>query len=149
MKILIISVGKAGKEYALLLDHWRKMINLNLIEKVLNQSALPTPDLVKKAEATQIIKAIPKNSAVIVLDPGGTEMDSKEFARCVNNSILTGKGVVFIIGGAYGLDKEVLSAAQSIVSLSKLTMPHLLAKLVLMEQIYRAQTIINGHPYHK
>ncbi|MDA9573719.1 23S rRNA (pseudouridine(1915)-N(3))-methyltransferase RlmH [Rickettsiales bacterium] len=74
--------------------------------------------------------------------------DSIKFSQIINEN-LSNKEITFIIGGAFGLDKKILSIADITISLSKLTFPHMLVRLILIEQIYRSFTIINNHPYHK
>ncbi len=81
----------------------------------------------------------------IVLDPGGKELDSEGFSRLVSHD----EPVAFFIGGAYGFDDTMRAKASHVISLSRLTMSHKLARSVLFEQIYRAFTIVNNHPYHK
>jgi 23S rRNA (pseudouridine1915-N3)-methyltransferase len=145
----IISLGKATPEYKPLMDHWRKMIKPKLIEhELVCRKNLP-PEQLKKEEASMILGYISKNSKLVALDPRGKEIDSEQLASYLQKTTDAGREVVFVIGGAYGLDKSIIDSADLVLSLSKMTMPHLLAKLVLIEQIYRAQTIAAGHPYHK
>ena len=81
----------------------------------------------------------------IVLDPGGKELDSESFSRLMAQD----EPVAFFIGGAYGFDDAMRQRATHVISLSRLTMSHKLARSVLFEQIYRGFTIVNNHPYHK
>ena len=148
-KISIISVGKVSSEYIALNHHWLKMITFDITERIISPQLGSSPDVIKKNEALQIAKYIPHIGVSIALDPAGVEMDSHQFAKYISNNLERTKHITFVIGGAYGLDKTLLDSLNSTLSLSKLTLPHLLAKLVLLEQIYRAQTIIQGHPYHK
>lgn len=101
-------------------------------------------------EKDNIIKKIPKDSYVICLDRKGKEFDSIKFASHLENLITTSKkDIVFIIGGSYGIHKDLLNAADEKLSFSKFTFPHQLMRLILVEQIYRAFKIMENHPYHK
>jgi 23S rRNA (pseudouridine1915-N3)-methyltransferase len=107
-------------------------------------------DVQKEKEAEGIIKKIQAQSCVVALEPKGKDVSSDEFAKSIEQWECLGyKSICFIIGGAHGLAKTILERADSAVSLSKMTMPHRLAKLFLVEQIYRAYSIIQKHPYHK
>lgn len=149
MQTHIISFGKMTGEYKPLLDHFRKMIKPKLIENelVCRKSLLPAQ--LKAEEALMALQLLPKNALLIALDPKGIEMTSEQMASYMQKIVDGGRIATFIIGGAYGLDGTITQKADLVLSLSKMTMPHLLAKLVLVEQIYRAQTIATGHPYHK
>ena len=72
-----------------------------------------------------------------------------EFSKLLNSKLNEGSNIDFIIGGAFGLDKEFLRKSNITLSLGKLTLPHIMARIILIEQIYRAESIIKGHPYHK
>lgn len=148
-QILILSFGKATKEYRPLMDHWIKMIKLQISEKelVCKKPLLPGP--LKAEEADLVRQHCLKNSLLILLDPTGNHYSSEKFAKIIGKALDSSKNITFVIGGAYGLDKSLAEDADILLSLSEMTMPHLLAKLVLIEQIYRAQTIIDSHPYHK
>lgn len=149
-EILIISIGKATKEYQPLINHWLKMAKYPIIQKelVLRKSNL-SPDQIKIEEALIIKQNIIKNSTIITLDPRGKMMSSEKFAQLIQKNFEEARNITFIIGGAYGLAKNLIQEADLVLSLSDMTMPHLLAKLILIEQIYRAQTILENHPYHK
>jgi len=103
---------------------------------------------IKRREAAAISGKISGSDFVVVLDEGGVMPDSVGFARLVEGWRARGR-VVFVIGGAEGLDGSVLARAGAVVSLGKLTLPHMLARVVLAEQLYRAQCILAGHPYHR
>ena len=103
---------------------------------------------VKKIEAKRIITLIPKNAKVIVLVERGQKLSSKQFARKVDTTIRRNP-LCFIIGGAFGLDDSVIKKADVELSVSQFTLSHDVARVVLLEQCYRAWTIINNHPYHK
>ena len=103
-------------------------------------------DKQKICEGELLLKSIPTGSFVIILDERGTQFTSKEFAHRLDSIT---QPICFIIGGAYGLSEELKSKANLILSLSAMTMPHILARAILVEQIYRAYTIGQNHPYHK
>jgi 23S rRNA (pseudouridine1915-N3)-methyltransferase len=102
------------------------------------------PDIIREKEATEILEKIPAETRLIVLDENGTQKTSIELAKT-----LDADDVTFIIGGAHGLSKKITESADETLSLSKMTLPHQLARIILTEQIYRAQTIMEGKKYHK
>lgn len=148
-KIVIISVGKTTNDYSTLMKHWIKMIRWDISECIIQPPNIQSHIALKEAEAKLIQKYIKPTGIKIVLDLSGIMMTSENFAETIGTFIESSKDIFFIIGGAYGLSKSILEEADLILSLSKMTMPHLLAKLTLIEQIYRAQSIIQNHPYHK
>jgi 23S rRNA (pseudouridine1915-N3)-methyltransferase len=83
------------------------------------------------------------------LDVQGQQLNSQEFSLLFKNQMMIGQNIDIIVGGAFGLDDSITKSAHIRLSLSKMTLPHQLAKLVLLEQIYRSQTILAAHPYHK
>jgi 23S rRNA (pseudouridine1915-N3)-methyltransferase len=100
----------------------------------------------KACEGELLLKAIPSGDFIIVLDETGVQYSSQEFASIIEKIT---QPISFVIGGAYGLSKEVKNKANILLSLSNMTMPHILARLILVEQIYRSYTISQKHPYHK
>ena len=105
---------------------------------------------VRSSEGRRLLDRIPDGSDVWALTRGGPGTSSRAFAKALGAKALEGSpGVTFLVGGAYGLDPEVLGRADSNLSLSEMTLPHELARLVLAEQLYRAGTILRSEPYHK
>ncbi len=105
---------------------------------------------VRRAESARLIEALPPQGAVVVLDERGKQMDSLKFARWLEASTIHNPhGVTFVLGGDLGLDDQVRSRAAMTLSLSAMTLPHQIARLVLFEQIYRACTLIRNIRYHK
>lgn len=102
-----------------------------------------------KAECLSIEKKYLPDDHIIALDLKGKEYDSKGLAALVEQLLQTSKRLCFVVGGPLGLSKKVLDTASDIVSLSKMTLTHEMSRLVLLEQVYRAHTIINGEKYHK
>ncbi len=110
--------------------------------------AAGSPAEIKRREAGLLLAALHPDERLIALDPEGLAPDSAGLARLLRGWMERG-GPCFVIGGAEGLDGSVLSRADAALSLGALTWPHLLARAMLAEQIYRAQMINIGHPYHR
>jgi 23S rRNA (pseudouridine1915-N3)-methyltransferase len=96
-----------------------------------------------------LLRAVPSDALLVALTRDGQEMTSVDFARHLEEWQRRNRDVAFVIGGAHGLDAAVLDAADQRLSLSPMTLPHEIARLTLLEQLYRACTIIRGEPYHK
>ncbi len=105
--------------------------------------------LIRKKEAERIFKTMSKNVFIAAMDERGQEFTSHEFATVINGMLESGvKEIAFVIGGAMGLDESILAKANKNIALSRWTMTHEMARLVLLEQLYRAFTIITGKTYH-
>jgi len=105
---------------------------------------------VKRKEAEKILRKVKDGSLLIALDVKGQKFDSESFAAKLQSFFVSGYShITFVIGGSLGLDDELLRKAHIRFSMSDLTFPHQLARLILMEQLFRAFKIINGEPYHK
>ncbi|MBR6283047.1 MAG: 23S rRNA (pseudouridine(1915)-N(3))-methyltransferase RlmH [Muribaculaceae bacterium] len=103
----------------------------------------------KTAEGRQILAAVESSDYVVLLDERGREYSSTAFAQFVQKRMLSGvKRVVFVVGGPYGFSQEVYARANDKLSLSQMTFPHELIRLIFVEQLYRAFTILNHEPYH-
>lgn len=102
-----------------------------------------------QAEAEQLLAAIAPSDWVICLDERGKEISSKGFAQALQTWQLNGRDVVLVIGGANGLAPSIKARADQTWSLSQLTLPHYLVRVLLLEALYRAWTISTGHPYHR
>jgi 23S rRNA (pseudouridine1915-N3)-methyltransferase len=107
------------------------------------------PDTNPAKEALKIIAAIPNGSFVIALDEHGKDISTQNIANELKIWRQNGHDVAFLIGGANGLDQSAKDTAKAIWRLSSLTLPHALARVLLIEQLYRAWTILQGHPYHR
>ncbi len=104
---------------------------------------------VRKKEAEKIFKAVPAGAFLVALDERGQEFTSHEFARFLNTAMESGvREMVFVIGGAMGLDEAIAEKANKMIAMSRWTLTHEMARLVLLEQLYRAFTIIKGKTYH-
>ena len=155
MKIHLWSIGKNHEAYVKhgVEDFTRRISNYypaqwTIIPSPKNAGMLSEMDL-KKKEASTILEWLQKDDYLIVLDEKGKELSSKGLAEFIqvraNESV---KNLVFLIGGAYGLDEVVLKKAHFKWSLSQLTFPHQLVRLLLAEQLYRACTILRNEKYH-
>ncbi len=108
-----------------------------------------TPDQIKFEEANVIIKQLKPSDYLILLDERGKRLNSKKFASFIESQQLQRKSrLIFLIGGAYGFDSKLYHKSNYQLSLSDMTFSHQLIKLFFIEQLYRAMTILNNHPYH-
>jgi 23S rRNA (pseudouridine1915-N3)-methyltransferase len=156
VKLRFIIVGRdrrdplvtASGDYLDRIRHYHKVELVELKEEPARSSS-PVAR-VRKAEAKRIDQALGPGAHVVALDEGGQRVTSMQVAGRLKNWAIEGRSsVAFVIGGPNGLDREWLSRAPERWSLSAMTLPHRLARLVLMEQIYRGCTINRGEPYHK
>lgn len=108
-----------------------------------------SPAEIRRREGAAILASVPEASFLVALDLGGEAPDSETFAALTARWAASGRPVVYAIGGAEGLDPVVLARADERLSLGLMTWPHLLARAMLLEQLYRAQAIRAGHPYHR
>ncbi len=155
--IHIITLGKlketywreAEQEYLKRLKPYAKIIIHELREEAFDEKSNPATIKQKEAEKIKIeIKKI-KDSYIIALDERGKQFSSVEFAKQLNNrAIEQPNNLIFIIGGPLGLDKSILDLASLTLSLSPLTFTHQMTRVFLLEQIYRAQMILNNRKYH-
>ncbi len=152
MRILIVAVGRGrGPARELYEDYCRRLAWPVTLKEVEVRRALP-PARLKAREAELLLAALPKSAALkaVALDERGKALDSAAFARCLGAWRDQGAGTVaFLIGGAEGIGDEVRQRADLVLSLGPMTWPHLLARALLAEQLYRAQAILSGHPYHR
>ena len=108
-----------------------------------------TPAEIKRREATALLDAVPDAAFVVALDSGGTAPDTASFATLLERWLGQGRALCFLVGGAEGLGAPVIKRADYVLSLGPLTWPHLLVRVLLAEQLYRARSIAAGHPYHR
>ncbi|MBM5783066.1 MAG: 23S rRNA (pseudouridine(1915)-N(3))-methyltransferase RlmH [Pelagibacterales bacterium] len=153
MKISIISIGKfENSPFKQVFETYLKRLKwkIELKELDLKNSHNFSIEKIKESEADLIIKNLKPNSKVIVLDEHGKQFGSIDFAKMLSDFAVSGDSdLTFIIGGANGLGKEILQKSQIKISLGKMTFPHMMVRVILIEQLYRAQSIIEGHPYHR
>lgn len=151
MRIIIAAVGVArGTPFQALFDDYAGRLGWPVeLKEIKPKSALPAATA-RLEEGRAILGALPKDTQLIALDRMGEALGSEAFASRLRNWRDGGvKTLGFAIGGAEGLDEAVLQAARLKVSLGAMTWPHLLARVMLVEQLYRAASIIAGHPYHR
>ncbi len=137
----------ACAEYALRLPAEIKLRSLELAP--VRRSSSEPRDQVRRAEAQKIRAALRTGQHVIVLDESGAPQSTRQLARHLRRWIDTGADVALVIGGADGLDPPLRKEAAECWSLSTLTLPHGLVRLLMLEQIYRAWSILSNHPYHR
>jgi len=126
----------------------RRHAELDLVELPTAKGALPPADA-RRREGEALLAKLKPESWLVALDERGTLLDSLELARLVATARDAGRELVFAIGGDEGLDTPVRERAWKVLALSRMTLPHRLARLVLMEQLYRAFSLLRGEPYHK
>jgi 23S rRNA (pseudouridine1915-N3)-methyltransferase len=106
-------------------------------------------DKVKEREGARLAERVPERAQTVACETGGRSMDSSQFAQFLQSAREDDRDVAFLIGGAFGLSSDVSAKSALRLSLAPWTLPHEIARLVLVEQIYRAGTIVRGEPYHK
>lgn|SRR5690554_1604558 len=146
--IKIISVGKVkNKELIKLIEKYEKMVPRKITKIEIKDE--PTINKIN-VEGEKILKQIKSEDYVVTLEIEGNNLSSEEFADFIKDfEINKQKELVFVIGGSFGLDQQVKNRSNYKISFSKMTFPHQLMQLILMEQIYRAYMININHPYHK
>ena len=159
MEIKIIVVGKLKEKYlkdgiAEYLKRLKSYANLKIIE-IKDEAASQTLsdaeiEQIKVVEGKRIIEKLPDRARVIALDLKGKQLTSEDFAEEINETMTYGTSqIAYIIGGSHGLSQEVLQKTDLKISFGKMTYPHQLMRLILVEQVYRAFKIIRNEPYHK
>ena len=153
MKITLLVVGKTTDKHleTLISDYCGRLkhyipFDTQVIGDVVKGKV--SMDLQKKQEGDLIIKAVGTSATVILLDERGEQYRSVDFAAYVQKQMSAGRDVIFVVGGPYGFSKEVYDRANGLISLSKMTFSHQMIRLLFVEQLYRACTIIKHEPYH-
>lgn len=155
MTINLLCVGKTSQPFLIdaiqeYVERINRMIPLKLviIPQPKNAAKLP-PDKLKSAEADLILQRIKPDEPLFILDERGKQLSSTEFAEFFKKQTLSSsKSISLLIGGAFGFDQRIYARAHSMLSCSRMTFSHQLIRLILLEQIYRAFTIIKNIPYH-
>jgi len=155
MKIALLQIGKTTEKHIadgveIYASRIRKYSGFEIISipDQRNTRNMPAEEQ-KLKEGRKILQVLGKDDFLVVLDERGKEFRTAEFAEWIEKrAIIPGKRVVFVIGGPWGFSDEVYKTAGFRLSLSKMTFPHQLVRLLFMEQLYRAFTIIKGEPYH-
>lgn len=159
MKITIVSVGKIKEKYLVMaITEYAKRLSRYIKLEFVEVSDEKTPDgasaleelQIKKTEGQKILKNIKEGAYVVALAINGKMCSSEELAQTIEGLGVKGVShIVFVIGGSLGLSDEVIARADYLLSFSKMTFPHQLMKVILLEQIYRAFRINSNEPYHK
>ena len=155
MRILVVAVGTRMPGWVQdgFADYARRMPRQERVElieiKPERRAANMSAGEVLAREARRIEAAVPPGCTRVALDERGRAMNSAQLAQQFDRWRARGKDIAFIIGGAEGLDAALKSSAEMTLSLSPLRLPHALARVMLVEQLYRAHAILSGHPYHR
>jgi 23S rRNA (pseudouridine1915-N3)-methyltransferase len=155
-KLLLLTVGKpqeswqseAIQEYLTRLKPFAKVEVIELAEGH-DRSAKPDEAKTRAKEAELMLARLPVDATVVAMDEVGKNLSSPEFAATLERLGENGRTIVFCVGGSWGLDATVKQRAHLTLSFGRETLPHMLARVVLLEQLYRAETIIHGKTYHK
>lgn len=152
MKLSILSVGKAHESYIKEgVEQFTKRIGhyYPIDWQLITPSKLTEPAQIKKAEAASILKTLASTDVLVLLDETGKMLNSPGLAKLIQQKAnQSAQRIVFLIGGAYGVDAEIKSRANFTWSLSELVFPHMLVRLLLAEQVYRACSILANEKYH-
>jgi 23S rRNA (pseudouridine1915-N3)-methyltransferase len=145
----LIAIGRLrGGPEAELFEHYNTRLRPRMtIAEVTEERG--TAAVVKRKEGAALLAALPRNAFVVPLDLGGHTLDSEAFATRLGEWAALSRSVAFLIGGAEGLDASVIGRADYVLSLGAMTWPHFMVRAMLAEQLYRAQAIAQGHPYHR
>ncbi len=159
MKITVITVGKLKEKYLkeAVLEYSKRLgkyCRLEIIEvadeKTAEGMSKAEEDIILEKESSRILKYIKEDSYIITLEINGTQLSSEQLADKINTIGINGiSHIIFIIGGSIGIGEAVLKKSDYSLSFSKMTFPHQLMRVILLEQIYRSYRIIYGEPYHK
>lgn len=153
MEIKLIVVGKTkSSELVRLINEYVKRINFYKKFKIIVVNSLKSKKNsekeIKKIEGENVLKSVKKNELIFLLDENGKSFNSRKFADFLSNKFKTNKSIVFVVGGSHGFSNEIKQKSNEIISLSEMTFSHQIIRLFFTEQLYRALTIINNHPYH-
>ena len=155
MKLQFWSIGKSHDDYVKkgIEDFSKRINNYYSVEWIIipppkNASSLPDSDL-KKQEAKAVVQKLSKEDFLVLLDESGTQLSSAELAQFLARHLSGNtRSLIFLIGGAFGVTEEIKGRANFTWSLSKLVFPHMLVRLILAEQVYRACSILRNEKYH-
>lgn len=159
MKITILTVGKIKEKYLRdAIAEYTKRLSKYCKPEIIEVADEKTPDNasetveenIRTKEGERLLKFVRDDAYVITLEINGKQLSSEELAEKIEKLGVQGTShIMFIIGGSIGLGKEVLARSDYALSFSKMTFPHQLMRVILLEQVYRSYRIINGEPYHK
>jgi len=155
VRIRLIAVGARMPRWVdeVVADYTQRLagsLKLALVEVPAGQrSSRGDPAQAMQTEAQRILALIKPREFVVALDERGRQMNTRELASWLSGRMTDGRDLAFVIGGPDGLGAEVLGRSDQKLALSRLTLPHPLVRVVLAEQLYRAHTVLSGHPYHR
>ena len=159
MEIRIVTVGKIKEkylndgiaEYAKRLSRYCKLTFCQVTdEKTPDNARENAEEMIRQKEAERLLKYIREDAYLITLEIGGKQLTSEEFSEKIEKLGIQGTShIIFVIGGSIGIGKAVLEKSDYALSFSKMTFPHQLMRVILLEQIYRGYRIMSGEPYHK
>jgi 23S rRNA (pseudouridine1915-N3)-methyltransferase len=154
MNLTIISIGNKLSPWEIDgVNYYTKQlkdkININFINIKGQQHPKRSITEALKLESEHIVKKIPDNTYLVSWDLNGNKVSSEKFSKIIETTTTNNSKICFIIGGSFGLDKSILKISDRVLSASSFTFPHRLFRIIVIEQIYRAFSIINNKPYHK
>lgn len=152
MQVTLLAVGRLRPSFREACDDYLRRLSRYIAVReveVREASRAPTPEVQRRDEAARLLARVPEGSDLVCLARAGEAWSSARLAEQVSRWQLNARPVALLIGGSHGLDDALLARAQARWSLGPLTLPHELARVVVMEQLYRAWTILRGEPYHK
>ncbi len=154
MKTTLLLVGKTTNPHlqALITDYQKRLTHympfeVQVIPELKNAKSL-SEEQQKEAEGKLILQQVDSSMTLVLLDERGKQFRSVEFAAHLQHLMTTGRNLLFVVGGPYGFSKSVYERADAKLSLSEMTFSHQMIRLLFVEQIYRAMTILRGEPYH-
>jgi len=151
MEIVILAVGRLRPYYRDACDDYLRRLRryAKLDEREIRETGKGSAAVARKRDDLALLERVPPAATLVALAREGSGWSSRELAQRVAQWRIGAKPVVFAIGGSFGLGAAMLERADGRWSLGALTLPHELARLVVLEQLYRAFTVLEGHPYHK
>ena len=159
MKITVLTVGKIKEKYLrdAIVEYTKRLsryCKLEIIEvadeKTPDNASENAEEMIRQKEAERLLKYIREDAYLITLEIGGKQLTSEEFSEKIEKLGIQGtRHIIFVIGGSIGIGKAVLEKSDYALSFSKMTFPHQLMRVILLEQIYRGYRIMSGEPYHK
>ena len=154
MKIIILAIGDklpdwADKAVAEYVKRMPREVRVEIIPIRPEKRSGQPAERIKTIEGARLLEKCPAAARLVALDEHGKELTSRQLASAMDDWLQSGRDTCLVIGGADGLSDEVLQRAELTLSLSRLTLPHALARVMLAEQLYRAWSVLTGHPYHR
>lgn len=151
MRMMLLAVGRDRRgPTAELVETYLKRCPWRIEPIEIPQRSQGEPERRRREEAEKIRQALPARAAIVALDERGDDLSSRDFAKQIDRFREDGRpALAFVIGGADGLDRSIIEAADRRLAFGRAVWPHRLVRVMLAEQLYRASTILTGHPYHR